>query len=212
MAKDKSFTHQTILKVAREQFIKYGYSQTSIRTIAKLSGVTSAALYKHAVDKEDLFSQIVSPFVDSYKKARKSHIQKNVEALHKNTASPVSKSPDTSNQNFDSGFNILQEIVLPYREEIKLICNKAQGTKYENFFHEAINKDVDDTYNSLMSLKKEGKKINVLTKKELHVLISAYYTASLEPILHDYTTEETMRCFKLTIDSFMPGWLKIIGY
>lgn len=56
MPKDKSETHENILKAARAEFMKNGFEKASIREIAKRAGVTSAALYRHCTDKEDLFS------------------------------------------------------------------------------------------------------------------------------------------------------------
>ena len=54
MPKDKTESHEKILKAAREEFTRNGFENASIREIGKKAGVTSAALYRHCKGKEDL--------------------------------------------------------------------------------------------------------------------------------------------------------------
>ena len=45
----------------------------------------------------------------------------------------------------------------------------------------------------------------------MHILLSAYLTALIEPIVHDYSEEETDVCLNKISDFFMPGWMNILG-
>lgn len=49
-----------ILAAARESFLRHGYEGTSMESIAKLSGISSMTLYRHASNKDDLFSTVIS--------------------------------------------------------------------------------------------------------------------------------------------------------
>src|SRR5208283_4413379 len=49
-----------ILAAAREAFLRYGYEGTSMESIAALSGISIMTLYRHASNKDDLFSTVVS--------------------------------------------------------------------------------------------------------------------------------------------------------
>ena len=49
-----------ILAAARDSFLRYGYEGTSMESIAAQSGISIMTLYRHAANKDDLFSTVVS--------------------------------------------------------------------------------------------------------------------------------------------------------
>ena len=51
-----------------------------------------------------------------------------------------------------------------------------------------------------------------INEKEMHVLLTAYMTAMIEPIIHDFTIEEAKHCISQITNLFMPGWIQILGY
>ena len=63
MPRDKKLSHQRVLEAAKKEFLEKGFEGASIRTIGGNAGMTSAGLYCHCKDKEDLFNQIVEPMV-----------------------------------------------------------------------------------------------------------------------------------------------------
>ena len=50
-----------ILTIARQQFEKKGYSKTSMREIAELSGVGVGNIYNYFTNKDELFREVVRP-------------------------------------------------------------------------------------------------------------------------------------------------------
>jgi AcrR family transcriptional regulator len=54
-----------LLDGARRLFAQQGYSNTSIRDIAKACGINSATLYSHVPSKADLYIEIVDPYLDA---------------------------------------------------------------------------------------------------------------------------------------------------
>ena len=50
-----------ILAVARQQFERKGYSKTSMREIAELSGVGVGNIYNYFTNKDELFREVVRP-------------------------------------------------------------------------------------------------------------------------------------------------------
>ena len=55
MPRDKSDTRVKILESAKTEFLKHGFGNSSMRTIAKNAGVTAGAIYKHFAAKADIF-------------------------------------------------------------------------------------------------------------------------------------------------------------
>ena len=64
MPKDKTANHIKIIAAAKAEFMEMGFDKSSMRSIAERCGMTAAGIYRHCVDKEDLFDQIVAPAVD----------------------------------------------------------------------------------------------------------------------------------------------------
>ena len=52
-------TKQRILRAAREEFLRHGYGQASLRRIAAAAHVTTGAVYNHFRSKHGLFDAIV---------------------------------------------------------------------------------------------------------------------------------------------------------
>ena len=55
---------QRILREATRLFTHNGYNAVSMREIAEACGITKAALYYHFKDKQDLFNDILSEYLD----------------------------------------------------------------------------------------------------------------------------------------------------
>ena len=204
MAKDKSETHEKILESARAEFLKNGFENASIREIARRAGVTSAALYRHCTDKEDLFSQLVEPSLKEFRQWRKNHIATKYAQIEEN----VSVAELMKNNDID----MIREIIYPRREDFKLILTKSKGTHYENFLHDMVNEDQKEMLKVLDFLKSRRNKVVEVSEKEMHTILSAAYTAMLEPVIHDYTHSETEHCLSVVEEFFMPGRQKLMGF
>jgi AcrR family transcriptional regulator len=60
---------QRIFAVARDLFLEYGYTGVSMSQIATQAGMTTAALYYHFKDKNDLFVHVLSAELDQAREA-----------------------------------------------------------------------------------------------------------------------------------------------
>lgn len=63
----------------------------------------------------------------------------------------------------------------------------------------------------LEALKKHGYPVLDVSKNEMHIFLSAYTTAIAEPVILDYSEEETRKCLKSIEGFFLPGWKRIMG-
>jgi AcrR family transcriptional regulator len=62
-------TKELILLVAKEEFIKKGYDDTSLRDIAKKCHISPTAIYRHFENKEDIFNEIIRPLFNYFDEA-----------------------------------------------------------------------------------------------------------------------------------------------
>ena len=68
-----------------------------------------------------------------------------------------------------------------------------------------------DFMKALDYLKKRGYPVKEIDEEKLHMLLSAYLTACLEPIVHDYDDDKIGEYMKTIQDFFLPGWMNIMG-
>ena len=203
MPRDKSLSHEKVKKAIREEFLEKGYENASIRSIGKRAGMTSAGLYRHYADKEDMFNAMVEPLVESIKEWTKNHTERKYEL-----AGEVASGSDLFGETF---VDMIKDVILPRRDEFRLLMNCSGGTKYENFIHDFVEDNQKEFLNAIRYLKEKGYPVIDVDEEELHMLLSAYLTACFEPVIHDYVDEKLEKYLNTVREFFMPGWLKVMG-
>ena len=202
MPKDKTANHIKIIAAAKAEFMEMGFDKSSMRSIAERCGMTAAGIYRHCVDKADLFDQIVAPAVDRINAWLDAHVARYVNAVrHKEHI-----------QWRDSEIDMMREIIYPNMEEYHLLLAKSQGSKYENFLHDLTEGQQAQLLKYLPMLKAQGYAVKDIDSKELHLLLSAYTTALFEPVIHNYSLEEALRCLTTIEAFFVPGWKLLLGF
>ena len=126
MPRDKTANHIKIIAAAKAEFMEMGFDKSSMRSIAECCGMTAAGIYRHCVDKADLFDQIVAPAVDRINAWLDAHVARYVDAVHH----------EERIQWRDSEIDMMREIIYPNMEEYHLLLAKSRGSKYEHFLHD----------------------------------------------------------------------------
>ncbi len=203
MPRDKSLSHEKVKRAIREEFLEKGYDDASIRSIGARAGMTSAGLYRHYPDKEAMYSAMVEPLIESIKAWTKRHTEKKFDMVDGGA-----ENEDLFGENF---IDLIKEVILPRRDEFKLLMTRSSGTKYENFINDYVEENQKKFMEAIRHLKKRGYKTLDVSEEELHMLLSAYLTACFEPIIHDYDDKKIIKYLDTVQQFFMPGWLKIMG-
>ena len=203
MPRDKTLSHEKVRKAVKEEFLEKGYEDASIRSIGARAGMTSAGLYRHYADKEDMFNAMVEPLIESIKEWTKKHTNRQYALLEGNEADK-----ELFGENF---IDMVKDVILPRKEEFTLLISRSAGTKYENFIHDYVEDNQKEVLKAIRYLKQKGYQTAELCEEELHMLLSAYLTACFEPIIHDYDDEKIIKYLNTVQEFFMPGWLKIMG-
>ena len=200
MPRDKTENHKKIMAAAKEEFLEKGYEKASMRSIADRCGMTAAGIYRHCKDKEDLFYQLVSPAEERLMAWANNHIN-SYEKEVKKTGKIVWH---------DSYIDMMKEIIYPNMEDYHMLVARSKGTKYENFLHDMTELAQDRFISYLKELKKAGVKVPDITKKQLHLLLSAYITALFEPVIHNYPYKEAVGALGTLEKFFLPGWKQLM--
>lgn len=202
MPRDKTANHIKIMAAAKDEFMEMGYDKSSMRSIGERCGMTAAGIYRHCVDKEDLFDQIVSPAVDRINAWLDAHVARYVDAVNR----------EEHMQWRDSEIDMMREIIYPNMADYHLLLAKSQGSKYEHFLHDLTERQQDQLLRYMPMLKEQGYAVWEMSPQELHLLLSAYTTALFEPVVHHYSLKEALRCLKTVEAFFLPGWKRLLGF
>ncbi len=202
MPRDKTDNHIKIMAAAKAEFMENGFDRASMRSIAERCGMTAAGIYRHCRDKEDLFDQIVSPAVERMNEWIDAHITRYIDSVNQ----------QEHIQWRESEIDMMREVVYPNMEEYHLLLAKSQGSKYENFLHDLTERHQNQLLSYMLMLKAQGYAVWNIKPEELHLLVSAYTTAMFEPVIHNYTVEEALRCLKTVEAFFLPGWKQLMGF
>lgn len=201
MPRDKSANHIKLMGAARQEFLECGFKKASMRSIGERCGLTAAGIYRHCRDKEDLFDQVVMPFVQRIDEWLAAHVARYVDAV--NSGQRVTWS--------DSEVDMMREIIYPNMEDYHLLLSRSQGTKYDNYLHDLTEQQQREMLNYLPMLRAEGYAVRDIDPKELHLLLTAYTTALFEPVIHNYSQEEALSCLETVEAFFLPGWKNLLG-
>ena len=202
MPKDKTANHVKLLAAAREEFLEKSFESASMRSIGIRCGLTAAGIYRHCKDKEDLFCLVVSPAADNLNDWMERHIARYADALRHNEGIFWQ----------DSWIDMMREIVYPNMEDYHLLLTKSQGTRYEDYLHELTEKGQNQFLAYLPFLKECGFPAEEIDPLELHLLLTAYSAALFEPVVHNYSHQDALRCLKTVEAFFLPGWKNLLGF
>ena len=195
--RDKTASHVRVMEAAREEFTEYGYENASMRRIGDRCGMTAAGLYRHCVNKEDLFREVVSPSVRKIEDWLEVHIDKSLAAA------------DGYDPWKDSAADLMREVIYPNMEEYRLLLTGSRGTAYEDFLQGLTEKYLDRMLAFLHVLQEKGRR--PVDPGELRLLLKAYTSAMLEPVLQGYSEEKACRCLETLETFFLSGWKQLLG-
>lgn len=115
--KEEAQTRQDLIKYGKADFLEYGFKNASLRRICKNAGVTTGALYFFFKNKEDLFEAIIEEPLAMFREMFTRMVSMEME--------------DSSV--FESTEEEMIKFLLRYRDEVMIILDRSQGTKYEDF-------------------------------------------------------------------------------
>ncbi len=166
-----------LIESAREEFMEKGFLKADLKTICDKAGVTTGAVYKRYKGKEELFcavvkgaTEILADFVD---------VRSEIE-LRSKTDEEILASWTMTVDNMMPLFKMLWKI----RDEFVLLLDKSAGTAYENFGHDFAIRMTDTYMKYYEEAVRRGLTTTEISKKEMHILCTSFWTAVYEPFVH----------------------------
>lgn len=206
MPRDKTASHEKIVAAAMEEFLQKGYAQASMKAVADAVGMTSAGLYRHFASKQDMFAAMVQPAIDALDFWIEKHVALSYDMMNGASAEDMwGFESDTSEA------RMILDVMYEQPEAFYLLLFRSTGTPYESFFHDLLEQNTDQMMEFMESTKQQGYPVREIPRDEMHMLVTAYGTALIQPIEHHYSKADAERYLRTVLDFFTPGWRMITG-
>jgi AcrR family transcriptional regulator len=166
-----------LLQSAREEFQKNGFLKADLKTICDNAGVTTGAVYKRYKGKEELFQAVVKDTADLLNDFVAVRTDIDFSAM---TDREVCDTWDMNEAFMLELFRTLWKI----RGDFVLLLERSAGTCYENYGHEFALRMTDAYMQYYIEARKRGLAGVEISKAEMHVLCTAFWTAIYEPFVH----------------------------
>ena len=166
-----------LLESAKCEFLKCGFLKADLKAICENAGVTTGAVYKRYKGKEELFCAVVQGAIDQLDAFMQ--VRADIDFSHMSDAELrklwIMREKDTIDL-----FKMLWNV----KDEFQLLLDKSAGTIYENFRHDVAEAMTQETYLYYLETRKRGMTDTDVSKEEIHVLCSSYWTSIYEPFIH----------------------------
>lgn len=197
----KDDKYNSILQAAREEFVKKGFKDASMRAIAKNAGVGLSNIYNYFENKDDIFLAVVKPAKDDlYNFIYKQHTE---ESIDYNRISSFGHQEDAVEYYID--------LICRYKEELKLLLYSSQGSSQENFRETFTDYLTQISYNYMEMERKHYPEANKVSHFFIRV-ISSWMVSTLGQIVsHDLTRPKIREFFREFFRFEFAGWREITG-
>lgn len=207
MPRDKTASHEKIVEAATKEFLAKGFEQASMKTIADEVGMTSAALYRHFDSKQAMFAALVQPALDAMNDWVDKHVDNSYSAVEDGKTSSLWDMDDSEY----SDVGMVLEVMYRQPEAFRLLICCSAGTPYEGFVHQIVEENTERMMNFVQDCREKGYHPMDIRRDEMHMLVSAYTAALIQPIEHGYSKEDAREFLKTIYDFFTPGWKMVTG-
>ena len=198
MPRDKTATYERIIRCVKEEFLTFGYEKASLNRVSSKVGITTAGLYKHFKNKEDMFFCLVKDTLD---------------AFHSVTDGSIDQMETEKEYNpFDADWAMFWvDFIYEHYDGVKLLICCAKRSAYESFEEDLIRKEAKANREYANILRSSGKMIKDISDMQWHILATAYVHLIFEVARHDMTREEATEHMQFVRDLLYPGWRQIYG-
>jgi AcrR family transcriptional regulator len=183
MQTPKESTKLNILIAAQNEFLIEGFAKSSMRRIAKKANVSTSNIYNYFENKEGILKEILKEMIHS--------IELGIKLISSDDY--LEQRLNFSYETIKSRFNFMLDFVERNRENLDLLLFHSNGSEYENFLDEFIERL------TLLNMKqldfyKESKGLNNINAKHFFVrnLISFFLNIFVDMIKNKTSKEDIL--------------------
>ena len=202
MQTQKADIRTLILSVARDEFIRHGVKNTSIRTISRLSGVAVGNIYNYFKSKDDLLKHVLAPLLQIFE----DYLMQNRSQTYLTT----------DLFEYDRYFDLMKgqvdALMKPYRDELRLLMTETAGTSLQNFLGIFTQRMRETGFQYIRIMKKKYPHINDdISPRFIQVLCSLWISVLKEIATgSDITESEIDKLIADYVKFGIGGWKRLL--
>ena len=204
LAKQKEGVYENIIRCAKEEFMKYGYLDASLRRIASHAHTTTGSIYSRFKDKEGLYAAIVGntykDIMYIYKKAQDDFTELDAKT----------QTESVGEFSGDAMVDMLR-YCFEHIETSKLLLTGSKGTQYEGMIDEMVEIEIKSTHDYQEVLKTQGIQSPPIDPHLEHMIITGMFNTFFELVIHETPYQEALIYLKDMRAFYTAGWKKILG-
>ena len=206
MQTKKEYLREQIAAAAKEVFLRKGFMKTSMRDIAKRTGVGVSNIYNYFKGKDELFCYIVSPLIVEMRKMIHEHHNTRYHEQFQEYAN--GESDEMMAEHMQAYINLIGN----HRDEMKLVLYKAQGSSLENFIDDYTDECTRQVVIFMDAYKREHPGTGTVRSAfTYHIHTVWMFSFISEVIKHHLQPEEIKRAVEDYIHFEFIGWRNIIN-
>ena len=195
---------EEILKAAKEEFLTLGYTEASMRNIAKKANLTTGSLYYRFLDKAEMLDAVVGneaeELLTMFKRIQNDFSKKEIE----NQVSEMG--PYTEN-----GLHVMIDYIYDHYDAFKIIICRSKGSKYEFYIDSLVDIEVENTYRFISELKAKKLKVREPSEDLIHILCTSFFASIFEVVQHDMKREQALNYADEIYAFNEAGWSVLLG-
>ena len=198
----KDNIRQRILVVARQEIITHGVRNTSIRSVARKTGIATGNIYNYFKSKDELFRAVLKPLIDTIERYILSHNEErhlNIDVFNVNEFQ-------------DEHIQTMKMLVKNFRPELRLLLFNAEGTSLAGYADRITDHQTHIGKEYLRLMKERYPHINIdISPFFLHIASSTWVNIFCELVQHeDYEEHEVERALEQYAAYSTAGWKTLI--
>lgn len=195
---------EEILKAAKEEFLTLGYTEASMRNIAKKANLTTGSLYYRFLDKAEMLDAVVGNEAEEllamFKRIQNDFAKKEIE----NQVSEMGSYTE-------NGLHVMIDYIYDHYDVFKIIICKSKGSKYEFYIDSLVDIEVENTYRFINELKEKKLKVREPSEDLIHILCTSFFASIFEVVQHDMKREEALKYADEIYAFNEAGWSVLLG-
>lgn len=199
LLKDEIF--ESILSVARQEFLSKGYKDTSMRDIAKKANVGLSNIYNYFKNKDEMYQAILYPAKNSISNfITQQHTEENFDFSH--------VTPYGHNEN---AIVYYIDLIEKYKEEYRLLLYCSEGSSMANFRDELTDHMTHISHDYMALEKKHNAQAHAISPFFIHTMSSWMVSILGEIATHELDRQKIREFFQEYFRFSYAGWRELIG-
>ena len=192
-------TKELILNISKEEFISKGFEKTSLRDIAKKCHISPTAIYRHFLNKEEIFKEIIKPLYEYFEELTMVIEAQDYKFLMENKPSDMWAYEQSENFIFKFLFG-------KYKDLVKLIVKERK----ESFKKYLIDFEFNVSNKCFNEMRKYNYKINEFNQTTFKIILDSYLEAYLNIL---YLDDKELKEVSEEINNFYTiGFRNLFGF